>query len=89
LLAALFDNEFCKQDQAKLYLKVAYFGWRMNGVIQACHRLNISLPISAVEACEIVARLKYPEPQHPSSWLQEKIRTRVKHLKILLNREYK
>lgn len=84
LLAALLDDHFDKKDQIKIYLRVAYFGWRMNGVFQACGRLRIGIPVSADNACEIISRLKYPEPQWPSDKLRRKIADRSKHLRSLL-----
>lgn len=64
LLASLVDGVIPKPDVPGLYLSVAYFGWRMNGVQQASRRLGIPLDAATpYEAASIVARLKYPEPR--------------------------
>ncbi len=55
-----------KIDVPGLYLSVAYFGWRMNGVRQAYGQLGIDQrSITERQAAELVARLKYPEPSGP------------------------
>ncbi len=52
-----------KSDVPGLYLSVAYFGWGMNGIRQAYGRLGIDhRSMTARQAAELVARLKYPEP---------------------------
>jgi membrane peptidoglycan carboxypeptidase len=52
-----------KADVPGVYLSVAYFGWRMNGVRQAYERLGIEHgSMTARQAAELVARLKYPDP---------------------------
>lgn len=84
LLATLVDRHFSKQDQIRLYLCRAYFGWRMNGVTQAKHRLGYSSPYSAEHAAEIAARLKYPEPEFPSPQMQTKIANRAKYILAML-----
>jgi len=89
LLSELLDAEFSKEDQLRSYLKVAYFGWRMNGILQACNRLNIQVPITDVSACSIIARLKYPEPQHPSETLRINIENRTQYLLRLLQAQRK
>lgn len=64
LLASLVDTVIPKEYLPGLYLSVAYFGWRMNGVQQASRRLGIPLDTATpYEAASIVARLKYPEPR--------------------------
>lgn len=68
-------------DIPKLYLYVAYFGWRMNGLVQASHRLNIDLSaMSEFDAASIIARLKYPEPQKYDQIRLGKIRVRTTHI---------
>jgi membrane peptidoglycan carboxypeptidase len=84
LLATLVDRHFSKEDQINLYLARAYFGWRMNGLRQVSDRLGYSPPYSAQQAAEIVARLKYPEPEiiGPRRGLQ--IANRVQHVLSLI-----
>jgi hypothetical protein len=50
----------------------------MNGIIQATKILNIQLPnATADELAELVARLKYPQPQVPSAEYFQKINLRA------------
>lgn len=79
-LAAWIDERVAKTEQAASYLRVAYFGWRMNGIAQAASRLEISFPCTASEAAAIVARLKYPEPEHASSERVALIQRRQLHI---------
>ncbi|HDL6743150.1 TPA: biosynthetic peptidoglycan transglycosylase [Yersinia enterocolitica] len=68
-------------DIPKFYLFVAYYGWRMNGLVQASYRLNIDLlTMTDLEAASIVARLKYPEPQKYDRIRLDKIRARAKYI---------
>lgn len=80
-LAVLLTKHVRQDELPKLYLVVAYFGWKMNGLAQASHRLNIDLSrISGLEAASIVARLKYPEPQRPDEKRLSRIRERTKYI---------
>ena len=68
ILAIHVARRVPKTDIAEIYLRAAYFGWRMNGAPQACNRLGIDLlRCSLQEACEVVAALRYPFPMHPTS----------------------
>jgi membrane peptidoglycan carboxypeptidase len=70
-----------KYDIPKLYLSIAYFGWRMNGLKQASLRLNIDpASLSLFDAANIIARLKYPEPRRLDNNRQAKINGRVKYI---------
>lgn len=63
-LAAWLARHMPKLEIAVVYLRVAYFGWRMNGVEQAGERLGIEIEnCSLKEACDIVAALRYPLPR--------------------------
>lgn len=88
-LSSWLDSKITKDEQAVAYLHVAYFGWRMNGVVQAASRLEIVLPCTTSEAAAIVARLKYPEPQNPSKNRKKMIRARQIHIieKMNANRD--
>ncbi len=57
-----------REDLPGLYLWVAYYGWRMNNLRQACNLLEIN-PSSTdlYSAAHLVARLKYPEPRQASA----------------------
>ena len=88
LLATLLDAEFCKLDLVRAYLKVAYFGWRMNGVYQAIQRQGFVLPLTDSQAAAIVARLKFPEPAHASNALITKIVRRASHIESLIQNSH-
>lgn len=64
LLASPVSTVVPKEEIPGLYLSIAYFGWKMNGVRAACRRLGISaVRASVADAASVVARLKYPEPR--------------------------
>lgn len=65
----------------KLYLVVAYFGWRMNGLKQAGQLLGLDLSsASAMDAAKLIARLKYPEPKNCSLRRAHQILSRAEHI---------
>lgn len=77
-LAIRLANYVKKADIPKLYLFVAYFGWRMNGLVQASERMHIDLlTLSEYEAASLIARLKYPEPKKYHKVRLHKIRSRA------------
>ncbi len=81
LLASLVAKSFPKAVLPPLYLRIAYFGWQMNGYAAACQRLSLDPRfMTAAEAAGLVARLKYPEPHHPSRRRSDQIALRKKHL---------
>lgn len=82
-LATLADELLTKNEQIRLYLYKAYFGWKMNGLSQTTHRLGCTAPFSKTDAAEIVARLKYPEPHNPSAARKSQIEARVSHILAL------
>ncbi len=65
-IACVVDRRVSKIDQAELYLVLGYYGWRMNGLRQALLRLSFALPLKRLEAAQLVARLRYPEPASPT-----------------------
>lgn len=70
-----------KSDIPKLYLSIAYFGWRMNGLKQASSRLNINpASLSLLDSANIIARLKYPQPRRLDNNRLTKINGRVKYI---------
>lgn len=86
-LATLADEILTKDEQIRLYLLEAYFGWRMNGLLQITHRLDYPMPFSTRHAAEIVARLKYPEPCTPSNTRCKQIGARVNHILALIDKD--
>jgi len=86
LLAVLLTRVAPKCDLPGLYLRVGYYGWRMNNFRQACVRLGLEArTMSLSEAAGLVARLKYPEPRLPSIQRSTQIARRVRHLQWLHN----
>lgn len=81
MLATLLSEIASKETLAKIYLTVAYYGWKMNGYKQACIRLNLNPEnINKKQAASLVARLKYPEPKEPSLKKSTKISIRTLHI---------
>lgn len=70
-----------ESDIPRLYLTVAYFGWRMNGLKQVSSRLKINpSSVSVLDAANIIARLKYPEPGQFDENRLKKISERAKYI---------
>jgi penicillin-binding protein 1A len=81
VLASILSASFPKDRIARAYLCVAYFGWRMNGITQACTQLSINPETATVnQAASIIARLKYPEPKDPSHKRLKQIEERCTHI---------
>ena len=81
LLCTLVSRVVPKSDVPRLYLSVAYFGWRMNGLRDACRRLGLAPDnLSIRQAAGVVARLKYPEPEHRSEVRQRQIKSRTEYI---------
>ncbi len=81
VLALLLTLRYRKRRLPDLYLLIAYYGWGMNNFIQACARLRIDpTQLSEMEAAELVARLKYPEPRKAAARRRQQIRVRAYHL---------
>lgn len=82
-LAIRLTRHLCSDELPKLYLVVAYFGWKMNGLAQASQRLKMDpVNVSDLEAAHIVARLKYPEPQRRDKKRLFKIQERANYILI-------
>jgi membrane peptidoglycan carboxypeptidase len=81
LLASHISKNYQKSDIAEMYLSVAYFGWRMNGVEEACNRLCIDpTRATARQAASLIARLKYPQPYELTTNLHLRITQRTEHI---------
>lgn len=81
ILAILVDATFEKSTLPAVYLSIAYYGWRMNGYLQACHRLELQPDsLTTNEAAGLVSRLKYPEPRAAPVVRILQIERRRKHL---------
>jgi membrane peptidoglycan carboxypeptidase len=87
LFASLVTRAIPKSDIPGLYLSIAYFGWAMNGLEQACRRLGIVLPtITLRQAAALVAQIKYPRPMSVSPARSRQIDTRTEYLMRLISR---
>jgi membrane peptidoglycan carboxypeptidase len=81
LLCTLVSRVVPKSEVPGVYLSVAYFGWRMNGLRDACRRLGLAPDqLSIRQAAGIVARLKYPEPEIMSEGRKRQIRYRTEYI---------
>ena len=84
LLAARVSASFPKESLPAVYLTIAYYGWRMNGYLQACQRLGLHPGCLALDdAAGLVARLKYPEPRFTPIGRAVQIHRRSRHLLCL------
>lgn len=83
-LAALVARRYAKNRLPAAYLWIGYYGWRMNGYLEACRRLGLSpQSLSPEEAARLVARLKYPQPRKASARRVTQIERRTNHLRAL------
>lgn len=81
-LATTLSELVPRGDIPLIYLYVAYYGAGMNGLEQAYQKLHIGQPklISKEICAEIIARIKYPEPQKYSEKRLRQIYVRKMHL---------
>lgn len=87
LLAVLVAQSFPKAALPAIYLRIAYYGWRMNGYREACRRLRIDCTsLSLHDAAKLVARLKYPQPRRSPARRALQIDQRARHLCALYRR---
>ena len=81
LLATSVTYVISKEELPAVYLRIAYFGWRMNGLNQACRRLDLNSSfLTFYEAAALIARLKYPEPRQAPLPRRKQILRRAQHL---------
>jgi len=89
IVACHLAHRYSKDCLALIYLEVAYFGWEMNGVREACGRLGISIrEVAPHQAASVVARLKYPEPQYPTDARRKQISIRARHILFMMERSH-
>jgi penicillin-binding protein 1A len=78
MLATIISKIFDKQQLAKAYIFYGYYGWRMNGLKQACIRLRQDVThMTELEVAQLIARLRYPEPHNASKAQKERIKSRA------------
>lgn len=89
LLASTITKFIPKEDIPGLYIYLAYYGWRMNGFKQACKRLNfIPDKIMLINSADLIARLKYPEPQNCPTKRKQQIKNRTKYILVRYQKMY-
>ena len=77
-LALKLTKSISKKEITLLYLSVAYYGWNMHGLEQACIKLNLNIDdLSSTQAASLIARLKYPEPKKKSKYREKQIKQRT------------
>lgn len=81
ILSMLVKRHVASDELPALYLSVGYYGWRMNGFVQACRRLRIDPEYCSLqESASVVARLKYPEPRSCTTGRRLQITRRTQYL---------
>lgn len=76
-----------KEDILKCYLMVAYYGWKMDGLQQACDRMKLNMSdLNPSDAASIVARIKYPEPRYAKQSRKIEILHRIRYIEQRLKR---
>jgi membrane peptidoglycan carboxypeptidase len=82
LFAVLLSNEIPKNEIPGVYLSIAYYGWKMNGLKQAFTHMGINnrdLNDKYLCAC-LIARLKYPETEYFNTAWSYRVRRRTKYI---------
>lgn len=88
ILAILLAKKANKEDIAKAYLLIAYYGYDLSGLLAIKKICNDVKDTCIENIIEIIARLKYPQPKSINDiWLTKKNR-RVNHIKNLISKEY-
>ncbi len=81
ILATAIGDHFKKSTILEMYLEVAYFGWRGNGIRQICDRLDFQLSsLNLRDACLIAALIKAPMPKNPSKKYIERMNRRIEYI---------
>ena len=81
ILATFLTRHVPIDELPALYLSVGYYGWRMNGFVQACRRLGIEPEYCSLqESASVVARLKYPEQRSCTALRRLEIARRSEYL---------
>lgn len=80
-LSTLLTQVVPKKTISALYLSVGYFGWRMNGLEQACKRLGLDPQnVNPSDTAKLIARLKYPQPRNLVQNREMQIKRRAEHI---------
>lgn len=66
-IAYNISKNYSKEMIAFCYLERAYYGWKMNGIIQACKMLGLDIEYATIDGASlVVSLLRHPMPQKPS-----------------------
>ncbi|TIR19429.1 MAG: hypothetical protein E5X33_20075 [Mesorhizobium sp.] len=85
LLATMLSKYFDKRTLLEVYLELAYFGWRGNGLRQICERLELQPnQLSSDDAILLAALLKVPMPRHRSQTYNARLGRRISRIRKLL-----
>lgn len=88
-MALRVTKTFSRESIPLVYLAVAYYGWRMNGLDQACIRLGYGRSdLTDEQAAGLVARLKYPEPRVAPEQRKMQIKRRATHILKLYDQHW-
>lgn len=88
ILAVMITKWKGRNAIPRLYLWVAYYGWRMNGIRQAHTRLGLDVRSASLpDAAKLIARLKYPEPSVRTAKRASQIDHRAYYLISLMGAE--
>lgn len=80
-LAIRLTKNNVRETLPRLYLWLAYYGWRMNNFREACERLGIDPKSHDLHsAAQLVARIKYPQPRKAPPRRIDQIETRCRYL---------
>lgn len=85
ILAYSLKKTLTKKEIALIYLNIAYYGTNLEGLDQILNRFNLKPEndLNDQICAEVVARLKYPEPEKNNSRKLNLIKKRTIHIKIL------
>ncbi|WP_309498340.1 biosynthetic peptidoglycan transglycosylase [Sulfurovum sp.] len=80
-LAIRITNYLPRNKIISMYLSLAYFGWKMDGLKEAINQLGlVHNDLSLRDIASIIARLKYPEPKYFSKEKEHLIMMRTNHI---------
>lgn len=86
-LATLLARVVPKSALPSIYLRIGYYGWRMDSLRAACQRLCVdSSSIATEDVASLVARIKYPQPRNITDAWTRKIERRTRHLLALYHK---
>lgn len=81
VLALAIYERFEKDDIARMYAEIAYYGWRGSGLENIARRLNYDLSaITQQQAIVIMSLLKRPLPRSPSGCYKKKLTERMAYV---------